>query len=135
MVKSLSGLRRLRLQVVYDTTETSYQACGRRRELDSMTWPQNTYFWDSLMRLSTLPLTSVEIVVKSFRLTTVGLQWTKSDTEEEVAERLRSILLNPQGAEVYAEAKRREKEFYAKERERKAYVNSFKTKRPRVTQG
>ncbi|KAI4274309.1 MAG: hypothetical protein L6R38_006130 [Xanthoria sp. 2 TBL-2021] len=70
-------------------------------------------FSEGLFRLSTLPLTNAEVRVKiSKQGTETGLEaglWSRSD-KDQVAQDLQKMLLDPKGAEIYAEAQRKAKE-------------------------
>lgn len=83
-----------------------------------LSWPEDTYFCESLRKLSIQPLVSADVVVQGSPYRFGNSQWTRT-SREEVAGRLRRMLLNPRGAEDYAEAKRKEKEANAELRERK----------------
>lgn len=117
--RSLSGLRSLRVRVVHNMTEEAYRSCCGPFRLDFLSWPEDTYFCESLRKLSIQPLVSADVVVECSPYTDdIDAQWTRT-SREEVAGRLRRMLLNPWGAEDYAEAKRKEKEANAELRERK----------------
>ncbi|KAI4263405.1 MAG: hypothetical protein L6R42_001454 [Xanthoria sp. 1 TBL-2021] len=105
LIKSLTGLRTLRLQIV----------CNVEKELWDHTkdrFVRVTSYTDGLRKLSILPLKSVEVAVGSSRhdrYDGLGTRpwndhlWKKSDMDQ-CAEDLKSLLLNPKGAEVYAES-------------------------------
>lgn len=103
VVRSLSGLRSLRLQLVYN--------------MDVSIWPMfgTSYFLEGagcsegLQRLSTLPLTAVEAVIRAPQRRLQTMMW-KKDHREETAEALRQMLLNPKGVEVYQAAQQARKD-------------------------
>ncbi|KAL8676883.1 MAG: hypothetical protein Q9186_006637 [Xanthomendoza sp. 1 TL-2023] len=102
VVKSLIGLRSLRLNILYEMLETLWLEVKDR-------FLGMTRYTECLRKLSTLPLTYVDV---NFRIAehrgTPGL-WQKAQREQ-CAEELKSMLLNPEGAEVYAERQRELKE-------------------------
>ena len=115
VVRQLNGLRSLRLNIAFDTLEDSahYLAGDELRGIRLTT---------GLMKLSTLPLTSAEVF---FRVDDLSRAFENSWTETqrtECAQNLKDILLNPQGAEDYAEDIRKEKAVFAREKaEREAF--------------
>lgn len=117
LVRSMSGLRRLRLQIDHQREATSYDYAKSHNLLDM------TAYCESLQKVSTLPLTEVEIVVKNPQFMPEDDLWTKVDREE-FAEGLRAILLNPRGAEIYAADQLKRKEACRKERERDAEIKA-----------
>lgn len=106
VVKSLTGLQTLRLQIVCD--------------LEKERWDHNkdrfvrlTTHTEGLRKLSILPLTSAEIAVRTSvdeyhyppgppRWGNPSELWQKGDRDQ-CAEDLKALLLNPRGAQVYAE--------------------------------
>ena len=95
VVRSLSGLRNLRVLITHDMEAELYED-SKNDLLDTTSW------CEGLRKLSTLPLTNVEVLVKSAGLLKRKRMWTDSDMKE-VAAGLQEMLLNPQGADVYAE--------------------------------
>ena len=97
-VKSLSRLRSLRVQILYtiDLSEFKYwsQRCSRLYQLYPSTYSKG------LHRLSTLTLTEVEVAVKV--LYEAGFMW-KEDERRKYADGLRKLLLDPKGAEIFAQ--------------------------------
>lgn len=102
LVKSLTGLQTLRLQIVCD--------------LEKERWDHNkdrfvrlTTYAEGLRKLSILPLTSAEIAVRT-SINPLGPRrwgnptelWQKHDRDQ-CAKDLKALLLNPRGAQVYAE--------------------------------
>ncbi|KAL8928940.1 MAG: hypothetical protein Q9172_000692 [Xanthocarpia lactea] len=92
LITTLSGVRSLRLQIVADVENEQWRHLKENL---------------GLLRLSTLPLTSVEV---SVRISTYFLGYgrgngleTKRDRDK-IADGLQKMLLNPKGAEVYAES-------------------------------
>ena len=71
---------------------------------------------EGLSKLSTLPLTEVELVVRNPRYGNGDESWSKADRQD-FAQGLRNILLDPKGAEIYARDQAEKKEFWRKERE------------------
>lgn len=111
LVNSLSGLRTLRLCITHDMPTELYRHV-------KTTYIEGYMHCEGLRRLSTLPLTSVEIVVKNSghgSKAELDKLWTKNDRNE-VAESLQGLLLKPKGAEVYAEDQKRERERRQEER-------------------
>ncbi|KAL8676310.1 MAG: hypothetical protein Q9224_007299, partial [Gallowayella concinna] len=102
VVKSLIGLRSLRLNILHDMLEPLWLEVKDR-------FLEMTRYTECLRKLSTLPLTYVDV---NFRIAehreTPGL-WRKTQREQ-CAEELKSMLLNLEGAEVYAERQRELKE-------------------------
>lgn len=94
LVRSLSALRRLRLNLEYKSPFISYDS-AEGYNLDI------TRNFHGLKKLSILPLTEVEIVVGCPRYES-GNQTTQVDRKN-FAEGFRKILLNPKGAQIYAE--------------------------------
>ncbi|KAL8991988.1 MAG: hypothetical protein Q9169_007469 [Polycauliona sp. 2 TL-2023] len=94
MVKSLIGLQTLRLNILYDLERWLWLS-GKDHLLRRTSS-------DGLRRLSTLPLRRAEVAfrIHEWRSADDDL-WQKADRDE-CAEKLREILVNPQGAEVYA---------------------------------
>ncbi|KAL9611712.1 MAG: hypothetical protein Q9204_009005, partial [Flavoplaca sp. TL-2023a] len=106
LVKSLSGLRTLRLQIV----------CNLKKEC----WEYNkdrfvrlSTYTESLRKLSIMPLRSTEIAVRTssskggpllWRLHPGNREdfWQKGDREK-CAEELKALLLDPKGADAYAD--------------------------------
>lgn len=97
-VRSLSGLRKLRLQIVYSLEARD---CRSNHDLNDLL--ANTFYIEGLWRLSTLPLSNVEVAVRTSRFD-VKEHWGDQHELEEVADGLKTILLNPKGAEMYAAA-------------------------------
>ena len=109
VVRSLSGLRNLRVLITHDMEAELYED-SKNDLLDTTSW------CEGLRKLSTLPLTNVEVLVKSAGLRISQRMWTHSDMKE-VAAGLQEMLLNPEGAEVYAEQQRRLQEVMKRCRE------------------
>ena len=113
LVRSLSGLRRLRLRIESEMNARDYESARNHNLLCS------TIYCESLQKISTLPLTEVEIVVRNPAHILEHDPWTKADREE-FAESLRKILLNPKGAQIYADDQLRRKEVCRKQRDLEA---------------
>ena len=110
LVRSLSGLRRLRLNIQHEMRSESYKSL---KECDLL---YTTSYFDGLQKLSTLPLTEVDIVFENPKYISEKILWSKVDRQD-FAEGLRKILLNPKGAQIYAEDQLEQKEFSRKQRE------------------
>ena len=113
LVPSLSALRHLRLKIEHKMSVEIHEYAKNHNGL------YNTVYTEGLKRLSTLPLNEVEIVVETPKYFSEDHLWTKEDRDG-FAEGLREILLNPKGAQIYAEDQlkrkersRRDKEFWA----------------------
>lgn len=124
LVRSLSGLRRLRLRIDQRMEARTYE-CARRNN-----FLYTSLLCESLQKISTLPLTEVEVVVKNPQYWSEDGLWTKADREE-FAEVLRKLLLNPEGAEIYVEDQLKRKEECRKEREYAAKIKASMS-RPRL---
>ena len=109
LVRSLPGLRNLRVHVTHSMESQLYERVrGSFLNYSSV--------FDGLHKLSTLPLASAEVFVRIPKhSSTDGL--LKAEETKEIANGLQTILLNPEGAEIYAEARRREQEQSRKYRE------------------
>ena len=117
LVRSLSGLRRLRLNTEQKLLFGSYEFAKSHNLLYIITQS------DGLKKLSTLPLTEVEIVVETPAFESEDHLWTKADRQD-CAEGLRIILLNPEGAQIYAEDELKRKEESRREREDAAKIKA-----------
>ena len=124
LVRSLSGLRRLRLNIEHKLLFGSYES------EKSLNLPYPTLHFDGLKKLSTLLLTEVEIVVETPVIGSEDHLWTKEDRQD-FAEGLRTILLNPKGAQTYAEDELKWKEKRRREKEDAAKIKALIYK-PRV---
>ena len=112
VIRSMSGLRCLRVRLDNILEASHYKYAKNYNPL--------SYFHDaSLERLSTLPLTEVEVDVRNPQHHHLSSLWTKEDREE-FADALRGALLDPMGASIYAEEQREEKEWRRRQRERMA---------------
>ena len=118
LVKSMIGLRTLRLNILYDLKEYLWQGVTDNF-IGSIT------FSEGLRRLSTLPLTGAEVAFRISGHTSRPGLWQKVDRDA-CAQKLREILLNPEGAEVYAEQQRRLKESSARNRQMEASSASIR---------
>ncbi|KAL8738482.1 MAG: hypothetical protein Q9181_000738 [Wetmoreana brouardii] len=121
-IKSLSGLRSLRLHILHGSVPPLSRNEARRTK-----WPTATTYCEGLRKLSTLPIVQAEVVIKpdcgqfQFEL------WNARDMVE-AAERVKAMLENPKGLEEYTEAQQVRKE--ALQRERVA-LERFKAGKPR----
>lgn len=124
LVKSVTGLRRLRLRIDHKLDATRYEWIKSNNLLYTITC------CEGLQKVSTLPLTEVEVVVKNPQFISEDDLWTKVDRED-FAEGLRKILLNPKGAEIYADDQLKWKEECKKQREHAAMIKASMS-RPRL---
>ena len=111
-VKSVPGLRRLCLRI---DRKLSRAVGIRYEDTKSKDALYKAKIFQGIHRLSTLALTDVEVVVNPPLLLQHD-SMTKAGREE-FAEGLRKILLNPKGAEIYAEDQLNYKEECRKKRE------------------
>lgn len=104
LVKSLSSLRSLRFYITHEMTRKDYELVRK------VGFVGNTNLCRGLRNLSTLPLTNVEVVVRSPRYQcSQGVFWTEDDRAE-VAEALKKMLLAPKGAEDSSETQEQKNE-------------------------
>ncbi|KAL8777853.1 MAG: hypothetical protein Q9194_002329 [Teloschistes cf. exilis] len=89
--RSVHQKRMLRNLRLYSLVSTCYD------------WPLGSIFCEGLEKLSILPLQSVRIAMDSPNLYSIVGGWT-AEQKKETAGRIRDLLLNPKGAEIYAEA-------------------------------
>ena len=108
IIRSLQGLRQLRMCIYYSLGWRDYEFMKYR-----FTTPYGTSYVKGIERMAILPLTSVEIAVKSRR--SIEGNWSKAERTE-YAEGLRKLLLDPRGAEVYAQRQMKLGEMYQKQR-------------------
>ena len=92
LVNSLSGLRSLRLRIEHNVSIKQYDMLRR------IGFVETSGLCKGLRKLSTLPLTNVEVVVRPSRFYPEGF-WTE-DNRKEVAEGLKKMLLAPKLVEV-----------------------------------
>ena len=97
IVRSMSGLRRLRLHIDRHMEATHYECAKSNNTFYESPW------CEGLQKVSILPLAEVELVVDDPQCRWAIDSWKKIDREN-FAEGLRNILLNPKGADIYAEA-------------------------------
>ncbi|KAL8662428.1 MAG: hypothetical protein Q9202_004749 [Teloschistes flavicans] len=93
VLEGISGLRTLRLYI------TIYVALNEDPEGAIILSPMPEY----LQRLSTLPLAHVEVIVRDYKVDPKTRR--VKCFEEETADQIRQMLLDPNGASIYAEAK------------------------------
>ena len=115
LIRSLSGLRCLRLCIFFQMEAKLYELV---KSLDLLF---ATTYCDGLQKLSILPLTEVEVVVKGPLWRLGGLMWTKRDRQE-FSDGLRKVLLDPKGAKIYEENQRKLKEQSRRQREVEAQM-------------
>ena len=116
LVRSLSALRRLRLNIEHKPFR-SYESI-KNHNLSYI-----TAYLEGLKKLSTLPLTEVEIVVEGSLYESEEHLWTKVERQD-FAEGLRKILLDPKGAQIYAEEQLKWKEQCRRKREDAAKIKA-----------
>lgn len=97
-VRSLSGLRSLRLKI-FNGSET--RDCQRNHNIRALL--VHTSYFEILWRLATLPLSGVEIAVTYSRCRLTDDLWDQNKLDE-VGHDLKTMLLNPTGAENHAAA-------------------------------
>ena len=103
LIRSMSGLRCLRIQMDFIMETTHYKYAKNNNCLSAL-------YFTVLKQLSTLPLMEVEVYVGPPWLHQSNSSWTKEDREE-FADGLRGMLLDSRGAEIYAEEQREQKEW------------------------
>lgn len=89
VVRSFTGLRALRLQIIHDMEAGVY----RRVAKEEPEFPQGTFWADGLQKLSVLPLAQIEVAARGSELAKYQLgpgQWTEQDRKE-FARRLRAM--------------------------------------------
>ena len=106
LVRSLSGLRYLRLNIEYKLLESKKLLFDSYESAKSFNYLYITSYFVPLQKLSALPLTKVEIVVENRKDAPENHLWTKMDRQD-FAEGLRKTLLDPKGAEIFAEDRRK----------------------------
>ena len=108
LIRSLTGLRKLRLHIDHSVEASFYQEAKARGDTLGLFQMRQMEFVD---KLAILPLTDVEVFVgdRSPPERLYGL-WT-ADDRIEYAEGIRKVLLNPRGAEKYAQEEKEFKEF------------------------
>lgn len=127
LIRSLIGLRTLRLQINHSMKAEVYQfAKARGNELGLFQMRQLEF----VDKLAILPLTNVEVFVSDFPQLVdyspdedeppadTRISWTAGDRLE-YAEGIRKILLDPKGADIYAQKQKVLQEIYREDRERK----------------
>ncbi|KAL8650956.1 MAG: hypothetical protein Q9210_003519 [Variospora velana] len=99
LIKSLSGLRSLRLQVETDLDRENYRLVRKY-------FLQTTRHCEGLRRLSTLPLDKVEVVVKlpTYRIENDVNDLLPKSAREEIARDVEKMLLDSKAMEVHQEA-------------------------------
>lgn len=115
LIRSLTGLRKLRLQINHSMEGAFYQKAKARGNQLGLFQMRQVGLVD---KLAILPLTDVEVFVgdDSPPQRVNGL-WTAEDRIE-YAEEIRQILLNPRGAEKYAQEQKEFRESNREDRER-----------------
>ena len=107
-LNSLPNLRRLRLHITHKMDAQRYKEI-KNSFLRSIPWG------DSMRKLSTVPWTSAEVHVRLPELLHHNKKWWTESDMKEVADMLRELLLNPEGAELYAEQQRQLQEKMGRE--------------------
>ncbi|KAL8916912.1 MAG: hypothetical protein Q9208_008276 [Pyrenodesmia sp. 3 TL-2023] len=103
LVKSLTGLRTLHLPITYNIKKHLW-------DLVKNNFVQQASYTQGLRKLSMLPLTNAEVVIRTSPprhrcLPPAGWEkglWQRSDMDH-CANELRQLLVNPMGAEIYAQ--------------------------------
>lgn len=129
LIRSLIGLRSLRLQINHSMKAKVYQwAKARGNELGLFQMRQLEF----IDKIAILPLTDVEVFVSDFPQLVdypsdedeseppadTSPSWTAEDRTD-YAEGIRKILLDPKGADIYAQKQEVLQEIYREDRERK----------------
>ena len=118
LIRSLVGLRSLRLQINHTMDPKRYQSIGAL--WDDFDWCNVIQMrLRFLRRMKVLPLTEVEVFVGDYGMTLPSIRqviWVAKDRTE-YADAIRRILLDPEGAESYAQDRKELKEFHRQERE------------------
>ncbi|KAL9016626.1 MAG: hypothetical protein Q9185_006038 [Variospora sp. 1 TL-2023] len=100
LVRSLTGVQTLRLKIAYDMEKDLWDTTKDRF------LQQNSEF-EGLRKLSILPLTSAEVVVRTASDSYARASWQEELWQQpemdECAKQIRQLLLNPQGADIYAQ--------------------------------
>ena len=118
LMRSLSALRCLRLNIEYKLMfADNYESAKSHNVL------YITDCFTGLKRFSALPLTEVEIFVENPKYEPEDHGWTKVDRQD-FAEGLRKMLLNLEGAQIYADTELKWKELRQREREDAAKINA-----------
>lgn len=110
VVRSLHGLRHLRLSIAYSFISKDYEYLK-----NLFTGSSRNSYVEGLEKIATLPLTRVELVRRpDYAEFLDGYEdlWSKAERTD-YAEGLRNLLLDPKGAEVY-----KQKQMEVKERRR-----------------
>lgn len=116
LVRSLTGLQTLRLKIIYDMERYLWDAIDDR-------FVQQNSECEGLRKLSILPLTSAEVVIRTSsdpcakfpRASWQKGLWQQPDMDQ-WAKEIRQLLLNPQGADIYAQRQAELKETSATSR-------------------
>ena len=127
LVRSLIGLRSLRLQINHSMKAEVYQCAKARGDGLGLFQMRQLKFVE---KLATLPLTDVEVFVSDFphlvdypsdedeAPVDTRASWTAEDRMD-YAEGIRKTLVDPKGADVYAQNQKVLQEFHRENRERK----------------
>ena len=113
-IRSLPGLRSVRLHISHNMDAENYATLKNNNS-----W-YKTEYCTGLQKLSTLLLTEAEVAVKPINVLGEDRSpWTVAQCKE-YADGLRKLLLDPNGAEIYAEEQREVQELSRKVRESEA---------------
>lgn len=128
LIRSLIELRSLRLQINHSMKAEVYQCAKARGNELGLFQMRQLEFVD---KLAILPLTDVEVFVSDFPQLVdypssdedeppadTRASWTAEDRTD-YAEGIRKILLDPKGADIYAQKQKVLQEIYREDRERK----------------
>ncbi|KAL8977180.1 MAG: hypothetical protein Q9177_006692, partial [Variospora cf. flavescens] len=103
LVRSLTGLQTLRLQITYEIEKDIWDTTKDH-------FVQQNSEFEGLRKLSILPLTSAEVVIRtssdpfaSFPRASWHKGLWQQPEMDECAKQIRQLLLNPQGADIYAQ--------------------------------
>ncbi|CAD6571180.1 MAG: hypothetical protein ASARMPREDX12_004156 [Alectoria sarmentosa] len=123
LIRSLTGLRSLRLQINHSMEAAFYQKAKARGNVLGLFQTGNL---DFVHKMAILPLTEVDVFVgdRSQQLEMDTL-WTAEDRME-YAEGIRKILLNSRGAEIYAQNQKELKDFHRQDREKRLEYQALK---------
>lgn len=96
VIKSLTGLRTLRLKIFYDIEERFWHAVKQH-----FVQTRSSYT-EALWKLPTLSLTSAEVIVRTSPYSLRHDLWRKNDCDQ-CARNIQEMLLNPKRAEIYSQ--------------------------------
>ena len=123
LVRSLTGLRSLRLQINHSMEAAFYQKAKARGNVLGLFQTGNL---DFVHKMAILPLTEVDVFVgdRSQQLE-VDTLWPAEDRME-YAKGIRKILLNSRGAEINAQNQKELKDYHRQDREKRMEYQALK---------